>query len=174
MKLSKHQWIGVIVAIVVIVIFFFQFFGDVFFSDSSVSEVNQPQFSMNTQDQPDSLTTTDTEVGTGAEAIDGSLVTVHYTGTLEDGTVFDSSVSRGTPFQFILGAGQVIRGWEVGVMGMKVGGKRTLRIPPEMAYGQSGIRNPQTGEVIIPQNATLIFEVELLDVEAVESAQPTQ
>jgi len=100
----------------------------------------------------------DTTVGEGKEAILGKVVSVHYTGTLTDGTKFDSSVDRETPFQFTLGAGQVIQGWDQGVIGMKVGGKRTLTIPSDLAYGPTG--RPGT----IPPSATLIFDIELLDV----------
>lgn len=96
--------------------------------------------------------------GTGAEAVNGKRVSVHYTGTLTDGKKFDSSVDRGQPFTFVLGAGQVIRGWDLGVAGMKVGGKRKLTIPSELAYGERGAGG------VIPPNATLIFEVELLEV----------
>lgn len=99
----------------------------------------------------------DIKVGTGAAAQNGNVVSVHYTGTLLDGTKFDSSVDRGQPFSFTLGAGQVIQGWEEGLLGMKVGGKRKLRIPPDMAYGDRAL-GP------IPANSTLIFEVELLGV----------
>ena len=98
------------------------------------------------------------EVGTGAEAVAGKAVTVHYTGWLTDGTLFDSSHSRNEPFEFALGRGQVIRGWDEGVAGMKVGGKRKLTIPPEMGYGARGAGG------VIPPNATLVFEVELLAV----------
>ena len=97
-------------------------------------------------------------VGTGAEATSGSPVVVHYTGWLVDGTKFDSSVDRGQPFQFALGQGMVIQGWDEGVVGMKVGGKRKLTIPPELGYGANGAGG------VIPPNATLIFEVELLEV----------
>lgn len=97
--------------------------------------------------------------GTGEEAVAGKTVTVHYTGTLTDGTKFDSSVDRGTPFSFILGAGQVIPGWDLGVAGMKVGEKRKLTIPSDLAYGDAG-----TPGGPIPPKATLIFEVELLEV----------
>lgn len=100
----------------------------------------------------------DLVVGTGAEAKPGDQVTVHYTGWLVDGTKFDSSVDSGQPYTFTLGAGQVIQGWDEGVAGMKVGGKRKLTIPPDMAYGAAG------SPPVIPANATLIFEVELLDV----------
>jgi FKBP-type peptidyl-prolyl cis-trans isomerase FkpA len=100
----------------------------------------------------------DLVVGTGVEAVAGKSVTVHYTGTLQDGSKFDSSVDRGQPFTFTLGAGQVIRGWDEGVAGMKVGGKRKLVIPPGLAYGAQGY------PPVIPPNATLTFDVELLDV----------
>ena len=96
--------------------------------------------------------------GTGATAVVGSQVTVHYTGWLADGQKFDSSVDRGQPFSFSLGAGQVIKGWDEGVAGMKVGGKRQLRIPPELGYGVIGAGGA------IPPNAILIFDVELLQV----------
>ncbi len=99
----------------------------------------------------------DTLVGTGEEALVGKKVTVHYTGTFADGTKFDSSLDRGTPFEFSLGAGEVIKGWDQGVAGMKVGGKRKLVIPPDLGYGDRAI-GP------IPANSTLYFEVELLGV----------
>ena len=104
----------------------------------------------------------DVVVGNGAAAADGQRVSVHYTGWLDAGgkagTKFDSSKDRGQPFMFSLGRGEVIRGWEEGVAGMKVGGKRKLTIPPELGYGSRG-----AGKVI-PPNATLLFEVELLAV----------
>jgi len=107
----------------------------------------------------------DTLIGAGAEARAGSGVSVHYTGWLYDagapshkGRKFDSSLDRGQPFSFPLGAGRVIKGWDEGVAGMKVGGKRTLVIPAQMGYGASGAGN------VIPPNATLIFDVELLGV----------
>jgi peptidylprolyl isomerase len=96
--------------------------------------------------------------GTGKEAVAGKSVKVHYTGTLENGKKFDSSHDRGEPFAFRLGAGQVIKGWDQGVAGMKVGGKRKLTIPPELAYGARGF------PPVIPPNSTLVFEVELIDV----------
>ena len=99
----------------------------------------------------------DIAYGKGDEAIAGKTVTVNYTGTLEDGTQFDTSIGR-APFSFPLGAGRVIKGWDEGVAGMKVGGKRKLTIPPELGYGSRGAGN------VIPANATLIFEVELLKV----------
>jgi FKBP-type peptidyl-prolyl cis-trans isomerase len=100
----------------------------------------------------------DLTVGQGDEAIAGNTVVVHYTGWLTNGTKFDSSKDRGDPFDFPLGAGHVIRGWDQGVAGMKVGGIRKLTIPPELGYGARGAGG------VIPPNATLIFEVELLAV----------
>ena len=111
---------------------------------------------------PSGLQIEDTQAGTGAEARKGQTVTVHYTGWLfeggQQGAKFDSSRDRNDPFQFPLGAGMVIRGWDEGVAGMKVGGKRTLIIPPELGYGQRGAGG------VIPPNATLKFDVELLGV----------
>jgi rhodanese-related sulfurtransferase len=98
------------------------------------------------------------EQGSGLEASRYSIVDVHYTGKLEDGTVFDSSKDRGAPIQFTLGAGQVIPGWDQGIEGMKPGSRRVLKIPPELAYGKKGAGNT------IPPNATLIFDVELVAV----------
>ncbi len=108
---------------------------------------------------------TDTKQGTGEEAVPGRPISVHYTGWLYDpskpdnkGKKFDSSLDRGTPFEFTLGAGEVIAGWDQGFAGMKVGGQRTLVVPPEMGYGARGAGR------VIPPNATLLFEVELLSV----------
>ena len=100
----------------------------------------------------------DLVVGAGNTAEHGTRVTVHYTGWLENGKKFDSSVDRKDPFDFVIGAGQVIKGWDEGVKGMQIGGKRKLTVPPELGYGVRGV-GP------IPGNATLIFEVELLKVD---------
>jgi len=105
-----------------------------------------------------SLKVEDTKVGTGTEAVAGKTVTVHYVGTLTNGSKFDSSRDRNEGFTFRLGAGQVIQGWDKGVAGMKVGGVRKLTIPPEMGYGARGF------PPVIPANSTLLFEVELLEV----------
>jgi FKBP-type peptidyl-prolyl cis-trans isomerase len=108
---------------------------------------------------PTTLTATDEVIGTGAEAKTGDTVTVNYVGMLPDGTVFDASANHGTTgFSFPLGAGQVIKGWDQGVVGMKVGGKRRLIIPANLAYGN---QSPGAG---IPANATLVFDIELLGV----------
>ena len=110
------------------------------------------------------LQTIDIKVGSGAEAVKGKAIVVHYTGWLYDpttsqkGAKFDSSRDRNLPFGFFLGEGRVIRGWEEGVQGMKVGGQRTLIIPPDMGYGERGAGG------VIPPNATLIFDVELIEV----------
>ena len=100
-----------------------------------------------------------TQEGSGAIAENGMSVSVHYTGKLTDGTKFDSSLDRGTPFSFTLGQGRVIKGWDQGVQGMKVGGQRTLIIPPSLGYGSRGAGNS------IPPNATLVFDVELMKVQ---------
>ena len=102
---------------------------------------------------------TEVEAGIGAQAQAGKTVSVHYTGKLQDGKVFDSSVSRGEPITFPLGAGRVIKGWDEGIALMKAGGKAQLTIPPELAYGERGAGG------VIPPNATLVFDVELVSVE---------
>jgi FKBP-type peptidyl-prolyl cis-trans isomerase len=105
------------------------------------------------------LVVEDLECGDGEEVQRGDLVSVHYTGTLENGRKFDSSRDRGQPFQLRLGAGMVIQGWEEGLPGMRVGGTRKLTIPPELGYGEAG-RPPE-----IPPNSTLVFEIEVLEVQ---------
>ncbi|GGM08722.1 FKBP-type peptidyl-prolyl cis-trans isomerase [Pseudomonas asuensis] len=100
----------------------------------------------------------DLQLGDGKEAVKGALITTQYRGTLEDGTVFDSSYDKGRPFQCVIGTGRVIKGWDIGLMGMKVGGKRKLFVPAQLAYGER-----QVGAHIKP-NSNLIFEIELLEV----------
>lgn len=100
----------------------------------------------------------DLRVGEGQEVIGGDYIKIHYKGVLEDGTEFDSSYNRGKPFRTRIGAGEVIEGWDIGVLGMKIGGKRKLTIPPQLAY-----KDQEVGE--IPPNSTLIFELELLEIE---------
>lgn len=104
-----------------------------------------------------SMVIDDIKIGEGAEVKNGDTVSVHYVGTLQNGTEFDNSNKRGQPFEFTVGGGQVIKGWEEGLLGMKVGGNRILVIPPEKAYGENGI-GP------IPGNATLVFAIELIEI----------
>ncbi len=106
---------------------------------------------------PDNLKIEDTLEGTGSAVKTGDTISIHYAGTLEDGTPFDNSYDRGEPFETPIGAGQVIKGWDLGVVGMKVGGKRRLTIPPELGYGEQGSGT-------IPPNSTLIFDVELIEI----------
>jgi len=129
------------------------------FPGQESSQQSSQQQSQQLQEFGDELRAEIVKQGTGQEAKNGDKVTVHYTGTLEDGTKFDSSVDRGQPFEFTLGAGQVIQGWDLGVVGMKVGETRILYIPSEYGYRERG------AGASIPPNANLIFEVELLGLE---------
>ncbi len=126
-------------------------------AESSPKSDNKIVDTKKMQEDVTELKIEDLVVGTGVEAVSGKLISVHYTGTLTNGTKFDSSVDRGAPFEFTLGIGEVIQGWDKGFAGMKVGGKRKLIIPSSMGYGDMG-----SGP--IPPKATLIFEVELLGV----------
>ena len=127
-------------------------------NQADASALGGPMSAEKAQILASGLRVTDIEVGSGPEAVAGQTVVVHYRGTLENGKQFDASYDRGKPFTFPLGRGQVIKGWDEGVQGMKVGGKRKLVIPSDLAYGSRGAGG------VIPPNATLIFEVELLDV----------
>ena len=148
-KLETKEWAAVVVSLFIVGFFFV--FGpgliSLFTNNKNVVNTQTPQ-----------VVSEDVLVGTGDEALIGNRVTVHYTGKFIDGRVFDSSVTRGEPFQFILGAGKVIEGWDKGIVGMRVGGKRKLSVPPELGYGKNDY-GP------IPGNSTLIFDVELLKVE---------
>lgn len=148
----------VVAALIIVGIGVFVFYPH---TDQNKESNNNPvQNQMETQTLADGLQITDEIIGTGAEAAAGNMVSVNYVGTLSNGTKFDSSYDRGQPFSFTLGAGQVIKGWDEGVAGMKVGGKRKLIIPPSLAYGETG-----AGNGVIPPNATLTFEVELLEIQ---------
>ena len=127
-------------------------------NQADASALGGPMSADKTQILASGLRITDIEVGSGPEAVAGQTVVVHYRGTLENGQQFDASYDRGKPFTFPLGRGQVIKGWDEGVQGMKVGGKRKLWVPSELAYGER-----QIGE-IIPPNSDLTFEIELLEV----------
>lgn len=146
--LDKKEWVAVTIGVFMVGFFFIfgQYLVD-FFKGTNTNTVQQ-----------NSLQKQEIVVGTGDVAEAGNRVTVHYTGKFLDGKVFDSSVDRGEPFQFVLGAGQVIKGWDEGVAGMRVGGKRILIIPPSMGYGPNDY-GP------IPGNSVLVFEVELLKVD---------
>ena len=157
-KLKQNEKIAVAVAVPLFLLFFIITQVSLI-SDTSIQDPSAVFRSG--IDQDGSVGFVDTVIGEGVEALLNTLVTVHYIGVLEDGTVFDNSYDREAPFQFILGAGQVIPGWEEGVQGMRVGGQRILIIPPEFAYGAEGI-----GDVIPPQ-ATLTFQIELIAVEEI-------
>lgn len=122
---------------------------------------------------PDGLKYIDLTKGTGALAHTNDIVVVQYSGWLIDGTLFDSSRSRNQPFSFTIGQGQVIPGWDEGIPGLAVGGQRKLIIPAALAYGAQGQQDPNTGATIIPPNATLVFEVELISVKAGPTPTPT-
>ncbi|MDP3735048.1 MAG: FKBP-type peptidyl-prolyl cis-trans isomerase [bacterium] len=173
-SLSKNEWIAVVVGISVIgAILVFTNFKVALLAPSAeekIGEIDQtapmPRGGDTALDSlsgisgvPDEsgLVIEEIKVGGGEEAASGMLVTVHYTGRLLNGRTFDSSLTRGEPFQFVLGSGQVIEGWERGILGMKVGGERVLVIPPALAYGEGKVG-------IIPPSSTLVFEVELLGV----------
>jgi len=126
--------------------------------ETTTMELPGEKTTMEKQITPSGLGYIDVAIGTGASPKTGDKVTVHYTGFLTNGTKFDSSVDRGQPFSFTIGLGQVIKGWDEGVMSMKVGGKRKLVIPPQLGYGSRGAGG------VIPPNAELVFDVELLGI----------
>ncbi len=150
-KLNKKEGIAVFAGIAVIGYLFFSGPLMQFFSSSSTSLTQNEMLNTN------GFTAQDVTVGTGELAQAGDTISAHYVGKLTNGQVFDSSLDRGTPIQFTLGAGQVIRGWDEGIVGMRVGGKRILTISPEFAYGAQAVG-------AIPANSTLVFEVELVGV----------
>jgi len=153
----------VVLAIIVIAVAKMQGDGDVRSTNNTDSSTStSTSTNTNTQQEANTMSeelkVEDEVVGEGEEAVAGKKVTVHYTGTFTNGSKFDSSVDRGTPFSFTLGAGEVIAGWDQGVAGMKVGGKRKLTVPSDLAYGPNDYGS-------IPGGSTLLFDVELLAVE---------
>ena len=159
---------GIVVALAVVVVAAFFIFPNYSPFNLLQSQTQQPAAATAPTITPTQATTTmpdatqlqitDQTVGTGAVAQAGDSITVNYVGSLTNGTVFDASANHGQPFTFTLGAGQVIPGWDQGLVGMKVGGKRTLVIPPALGYGAQGAGG------VIPPNATLVFQVELVSV----------
>jgi FKBP-type peptidyl-prolyl cis-trans isomerase len=152
-KLKTGEWVAVAVGVT--------FTAFMIFGGQLMNILNMTNNKPTTQESPfpkSGVNTQDTVEGHGAEAGLGDIVTVHYVGVLPDGRVFDSSLDRNAPFSFTLGAGEVIRGWDEGLVGMKVGGRRQLFIASDYGYGPSG-NGP------IPPNSNLVFEVELLDVQ---------
>src|SRR3989344_98800 len=151
-NLNKNQWIAVFLSLV--------FLTYLLFADTIMNLFNPPSTdSFDTTQAPQTgIMAEEIVMGNGSLAESGDTLTGHYIGTLPDGKAFDSSLDRNIPFSFVLGTGQVIRGWDEGLPGMRVGGKRLLIIAPDYGYGGLGVG-------AIPPNSTLIFEVELLDVE---------
>ncbi len=161
--MSKQATIGIVVGIAIIIVGFF--FLSTFLNLFGMNQQPEQQpvsLSATSSQATNGLVTQDQTVGTGATAEPGDVLTVNYTGKLQDGTVFDSSVGK-TPFQFTLGAGQVIPGWDQGLIGMKEGGTRVLVIPPSLGYGSQTV-GP------IPANSTLVFEVQLIKVQSPASS----
>lgn len=162
--LTKYQWIGIIAAIIIVFVFFGfdNIFNSLIWSDATADTSLEEGTDSKTMDSEtqSGLIVEDVVVGTGAEATNGTLVSVNYTGTFTNGVKFDSSYDRGQPIQFVLGTGYVIKGWDLGILGMKVGGKRKLVISPELGYGS-------TARGSIPPNSTLLFDVELVAVDKV-------
>ncbi|MDP3947397.1 MAG: FKBP-type peptidyl-prolyl cis-trans isomerase [bacterium] len=158
-KFALVLGVVVLAAVVGLVWYQDQAIGYLALLNSEAAETQQgPELTVQEPMDIQGLKIEDIIVGTGAEARPGNRVTVHYVGTLMNGTKFDSSRDRGEPFAFTLGKGEVIKGWDLGVAGMKMGGKRKLTIASELAYGERGAGG------IIGSNETLVFEVELLDV----------
>ncbi|MDO8728722.1 MAG: FKBP-type peptidyl-prolyl cis-trans isomerase [bacterium] len=153
-NLNKNQWVAVFASLA--------FLTYLLFAGPIMTLFNPPATdkleNVDNQVPQTGVTTQEISVGDGLIALPGDTLTVHYVGTLLDGKVFDSSLDRNTPFTFVLGVGQVIRGWDEGFSGMRVGGKRLLIVAPDYGYGDQAVGT-------IPSNSTLIFEVELLNVE---------
>ncbi len=144
--------------IIFVIVIFLVFELLIMISPGKISFNDSIQTISPTQKLTSKLEINDTKIGTGSAVKSGDSVILHYKGTLADGTEFDSSYKRGEPFQTTIGTGAVIKGWDQGIPGMKIGGKRKLTIPSDLGYGATG------SPPIIPPNATLIFEVELLEI----------
>lgn len=166
MKNSAAIWSSIVVLVVIIITVGIIISSNNSSNSQTINNSNSSSMrsttssTQSTQAANTGLIIEDLKVGDGTEVKSGQSATFHYTGTLEDGTKFDSSLDRGVPFTTKIGVGQVIAGWDQGIPGMKIGGKRKLTIPGNLAYGSRGI--PQAG--ILP-NATLLFEVELLSIQ---------
>jgi len=161
LKVDAEIIVFVVFLLLVVLLLYFLFFNPKTKEpDSGILEDAKADASVQDEESiPSDLKIEIMQQGEGEEVKNNDTLTVHYSGYLEDGTKFDSSLDRGEPFVFQIGQGRVIQGWEKGLLGMKVGEKRKITIPPEMGYGSSGAGN------VIPPNATLIFEVELLGIE---------
>ena len=142
----------------IFLLFFCSFVFGYFFVFPKIQKTKEPERTQLQLAHPE-LKIEDLVVGSGKKAERGKKLTVHYVGKLLDGTVFDSTYDKERTFSFVLGQGRVIQGWEIGIEGMREGGKRRLTIPPKLGYGESGIRG------MIPPNATIVFEIELVKVE---------
>ena len=152
--MSKSFFISLLIGIAALGIFIYFIFG---FNQTAPSQTMQQTELTVPKTEATDLKVEDTKVGEGEEVESGDTIVIHYKGTLTDGTKFDSSYDRGEPYETQIGVGQVIQGWDLGVVGMKIGGKRKLTIPPSLGYGEQG-------SGAIPPNSTLIFEVELIDI----------
>src|ERR1700733_14882644 len=164
-KLNRNQWIAVAVSLALVA--FLLYGGTLLGLFTSQNNTNQDQSDMAQNLPTTGVQTQDVTIGQGPAAEAGDTITGNYVGTLTDGKVFDSSVDRNQPFTFTLGAGQVIRGWDEGIVGMRVGGERKLIIAPDYGYGDQGI-GP------IPPNSVLIFDVQLLSVNSASATSTAQ
>ncbi len=161
---TRNMIIGVVVVLVVLIGGYMTY---KFMKGDSGAAMTAQQNATSTGATGDQVQAQEVKVGTGDEAKPGTQVSVLYVGKLTDGTVFDSSEAHGNqPLTFVLGSQDMIPGFQIGVNGMKVGGQRVMAVPPALAYGDKPVTNPQTGATIIPANSTIVFEVQLVKVEA--------